>query len=151
MGWVACAQGCVTAVSRYCRTHRTACPTNTPVRTVFCSVVGGWVVRQGPDCDSWGSSAAWGSPNPFLEEGSGICPLEATTQAQGTAAERGPVAAQSGGVVPWAFVGGRGPGTSSGTPSGTAMHRRHAIRTTHLSHCSLAQVDGGRSAPAPSL
>ena len=35
MGWVSCAQGCVTAVSQYCHTHGTVCPTNTPVQTVF--------------------------------------------------------------------------------------------------------------------
>ena len=35
MGWVSCAWGCVTAVLQFCRVHRTACPTNTPVWTVF--------------------------------------------------------------------------------------------------------------------
>ena len=28
-------QGCVPAVSQYCRAHRTVCPTNTPIPTVF--------------------------------------------------------------------------------------------------------------------
>ena len=35
MGWVSCAWGCVTAVSQYCRAHQTACPANTPVRTIL--------------------------------------------------------------------------------------------------------------------